>query len=308
MGTMKKTTLFRKLILDEEILILPGSYDALSAKIIEEAGFKATVVGGYAASASILGKPDISLLSLTEMVDRTRYIADAVGIPVFADGDTGHGNATNTARTVRDFERAGAAGLFLEDQVFPKRCGHMEGKDVITTEEMIAKLKAATDARNDPDFVIMARTDALAVHGVDEAIDRANKYMDAGADLVFVEAPVSEQEMIRINREIKGPTFASMIEGGKTPRFTAKQLQAMGFSVVAYGLSMVYAASWAMRSLAKELSETGTTAGFLDRMITFNDFNSLVGLEEIRSMEAVFYKDMANPAWDCQKAMKDQQE
>lgn len=291
---MRKTTLFRKLILDEEILLLPGSYDALSAKIIEQAGFRATVVGGYAASASILGKPDVSLLTLTEMVERTRYIADAVEIPVFADGDTGHGNVTNAARTVRDFERAGVAGLFLEDQVFPKRCGHMEGKQVITAEEMVAKLKAATDAREDPDFVIMARTDALAVYGIDEAIDRGNKYMDAGADLIFVEAPTSEQDMIRMNREIKGPTFASMIEGGKTPWFTPKQLQAMGFSVAAYGLSMVYAASWAMRSLAKELFDTGTTEGFLDRMISFNDFNKLVGLDQIRSREARFYKDIAN--------------
>ncbi len=291
----RRTTLLRELIMDEEILVLPGSYDALSARIIEQAGFKATVVGGYAASASILGKPDVSLLTLTEMVDRARYIADAVEIPVFLDGDTGHGNVTNVARTIRDFEKAGVAGLFLEDQVFPKRCGHMEGKRVISTDEMIAKLGAAKDAREDPDFVIMARTDALAVEGIDKAIERGNRYLAAGADLVFVEAPTSGEDMLRITREVKGPTFASMIEGGKTPRFTAKQLQDMGFSVVAYGLSMVYAASWAMRMLAGELHASGTTDGFRDRMITFDDFNRLVGLDEIRAKEAKYNVDSAGP-------------
>src|SRR5512135_2019757 len=168
---MKKTTLFKKLVLDPEILILPGAYDGLSAKIIEQAGFRAVTFGGYATSASLLAKPDVSLLTLTEMVNQARYIAEAVDIPLFADGDTGHGNVTNVARTVKLFEDAGVAGLFIEDQVFPKRCGHMEGKQVIPTEEMIAKIKAAVDARKDGDLMIMARTDALAVYGLEEAIE-----------------------------------------------------------------------------------------------------------------------------------------
>jgi len=163
---MKKTTFFKKLILDEEILILPGAFDALSAKIIEQVGFKAVTLGGYPASASLLGKPDVSLLTLTEMVNHTKNIVEAVDIPVFADGDTGHGNVTNVIRTVREFEKIGVAGLFIEDQLFPKRCGHMEGKKVIPTEEMIPKIKAAVDTRIDQDLVIMARTDALAVYGI----------------------------------------------------------------------------------------------------------------------------------------------
>ena len=195
---MKKTTCFKKLILDEDILVMPVAYDAVAARIIEQVGFKAVALGGYATSASFLGKPDMSLLTLTENVNHARNIAAAVNIPVFTDGDTGHGNVTNVIRTVRDFERAGVAGLFIEDQVFPKRCGHLEGKQVVPAEEMIAKIKAAVDARKDPDFVIMARTDALAIYGLNEAIDRANKYREAGADLLFVEAPTSRDEMIEI--------------------------------------------------------------------------------------------------------------
>ncbi len=288
---MKKTTLFRKLVMDDEILVLPGSYDALSAAIIAQTGFKATVVGGYASSASLLAKPDTGLLTLTEMVDRARYIVEAVSIPVFADGDTGHGNVTNVARTVKEFERAGVAGLFIEDQVSPKRCGHMGGKQVIPMEEMTAKIKAATDARTDPDLVIMARTDALAVEGMGPALERAHHYHEAGADLLFVEAPASEEEMARINRELKAPTFASMIEGGRTPPMTPSRLQALGFSVVAYGLSALYAASWAMRAVMEDLYRTGSTAGFMNRMITFDQFNELVGLDRIRTAEALYYKD-----------------
>ncbi len=272
-------------MLDEEILVMPGAFDALSAKIVEKVGFKAVVIGGYASSASLLAKPDMSLLSVTEMVEHARYIADAVDIPVFADGDTGHGNTTNVRRTVREFERAGVAALFIEDQVFPKRCGHMEGKDVITTQEMVAKVKAAVDARSDDDFIIMARTDALAVHGIDEAIERAEAYREAGADLLFIEAPNTREELRRLNREVKAPTFASMIEGGKTPILTPAVLQELGFSVVAYGLSALYAAAWAVRRTLEQLYKEGTTLASMKEMIRFDDFNRLVGLEELRDME-----------------------
>jgi carboxyvinyl-carboxyphosphonate phosphorylmutase len=287
---MKRTTLFKKLILDEEILILPGAYDALSAKIVEQAGFKAVTVGGYATSASLLAKPDVSLLTLTEMVNHAKNIVDAVDIPVFADGDTGHGNVTNVRRTIKEFEKAGAAGLFIEDQVFPKRCGHMEGKQVIMVDEMVAKIKAAVDARADDDLVIMARTDALAVYGINEAIERANKYKEAGADLIFIEAPPSVEDMRRTNREVKAPTFANMIEGGKTPILTPKELQDIGYSVVAYPLSTLYAAAWAARIAMQELFNKGTTAGCMDKMVVFSDFNKLVGLEKIREREAYYYK------------------
>ncbi|MBW6486599.1 MAG: isocitrate lyase/PEP mutase family protein, partial [Syntrophobacterales bacterium] len=167
---MKKTTLFRKLIFDKDILLLPGAYDSLSATIVEQAGFKAVTLGGYPASGSLLAKPDVSLLTMTEMVNHAHYIVGAVDIPLFVDADTGHGNVTNVARTVREFERAGVAGLFIEDQVFPKRCGHMEGKQVIPADEMIVKIRGAVDARIDDDLVIMARTDSFAVHGIEEAI------------------------------------------------------------------------------------------------------------------------------------------
>lgn len=289
---MKKTTLFKKLVLDKEILILPGAYDALSAKIVEQAGFKAVTLGGYPTSASLLAKPDVSLLTLTEMVNHARYIAESVRIPLFVDGDTGHGNVTNVARTVRLFENAGVAGLFIEDQVFPKRCGHMEGKQVIMTEEMIAKIKAAVDARTDDDLMLMARTDSLAVYGIDEAIERGNRFAEAGADIIFIEAPPSVEDMRRICREVKAPMSANMVEGGKTPILTAKELQDIGYSIVTFPLSTVYAAAWAVRMVMEELAARGTTTGTRDKMITFNDFNQLVGLEDVRANERRYYKEL----------------
>jgi methylisocitrate lyase len=289
---VKKTTLFKKLVLDKEILILPGAYDALSAKIVEQAGFKAVTLGGYPTSASLLAKPDVSLLTLTEMVNHARYIAESVRIPLFVDGDTGHGNVTNVARTVRLFENAGVAGLFIEDQVFPKRCGHMEGKQVIMTEEMIAKIKAAVDARTDDDLMLMARTDSLAVYGIDEAIERGNRFAEAGADIIFIEAPPSVEDMRRICREVKAPMSANMVEGGKTPILTAKELQDIGYSIVTFPLSTVYAAAWAVRMVMEELAARGTTTGTRDKMITFNDFNQLVGLEDVRANERRYYKEL----------------
>lgn len=289
---MKKTTLFKKLVLDEEILILPGAYDSLSAKIVEQAGFKAVTLGGYPASASLLAKPDVSLLTLTEMVNHARYIVEAVDIPVFVDGDTGHGNVTNVARTIRQFENAGVAGLFIEDQVFPKRCGHMEGKQVIPTEEMITKIRAAVDARMDDDLILMARTDSLAVYGIDEAIERGNRYAEAGADIIFIEAPPSVEDMRRICREVKAPMSANMVEGGKTPILIAKELQDIGYSIVTYPLSTLYAASWGVRMAMKALSTNGATSSYMDKMITFSDFNNLVGLEKVRETEAYYYKDL----------------
>jgi len=241
---LKKTTLFKKLVLDDEILVLPGAYDALSAKIVEQAGFKAVTLGGYPASGSLLAKPDVSLLTMTEMVDHARYISEAVDIPLFVDGDTGHGNVTNVARTVREFERAGVAGLFIEDQGFPKRCGHMEGKQVISTEEMVVKIKAAVDARRDDDLMLMARTDSLAVYGIDAAIERAGRFTEAGADIIFIEAPASLEDMRRVCREVKAPMMANMVEGGKTPMITATELQRIGYRIAAFPLSTLYAAAY----------------------------------------------------------------
>lgn len=289
---MKKTTLLKNLILDKEILVMPGAHDALSAKIIEQVGFKAVTMGGYAASAASLAKPDVSLLTLTEYVNIVRNIVEAVDLPLFVDGDTGHGNVTNVQRTVRLFESAGVAGLFIEDQVFPKRCGHMEGKQIISTEEMVAKIKAAVDARVDQDLVIMARTDAVATDGLDEAIERGNRYAEAGADLIFVEAPTSKEEMLRSNREIKAPTNAIQIEGGKTPLLTVKELEELGFNVVVYPNVTVYATAWALKGLWEGLKRHGSTKHWLDKIIPFNEFNTLIGLDKVRELESYYYHDL----------------
>ena len=219
---MKKTAQLKNLVFAKEILVMPGIYDGLSAVIAEKIGFKALCLGGYAASASLLGKPDISLLTLTEMTNHLRNITEVTDIPILADGDTGYGSILNVIRTVREFEKAGAGGLFIEDQVFPKRCGHMEGKQVIPAEDMVSKIKAALDTRIDEDMIIMARTDAYAVYGLDEAIRRANLYHEAGADMIFIEAPTTSDEMKRLNQAVSAPSLANMVEGGKTPLRTAK--------------------------------------------------------------------------------------
>lgn len=289
---MRKTSLLKKLILDDEILVMPGAHDALSAKIIEMVGFKAVTMGGYAASAASIAKPDVSLLSLTEYVNIVRNIVEAVDLPLFVDGDTGHGNVTNVQRTVRLFESAGVAGLFIEDQVFPKRCGHMEGKQIIPTMEMVAKIKAAVDARVDQDLVIMARTDAVATDGLDEAIERGNRYAEAGADLIFVEAPTSREDMLRTNREIKAPTNAIQIEGGKTPLLTVKELEELGFNVVVYPNITVYATAWALKGLWEGLKKNGSTKHWLDKIIPFNEFNTFIGLDKVRELESYYYKDL----------------
>jgi methylisocitrate lyase len=289
---MRKTTLLKKLILDKKILLMPAAYDAVSGMIIEQVGFKATTVSGHATSATMLGKPDLSLITLTEIVSRTRNICEAVDIPVLVDGDTGHGNVLNVMRTVREIEKAGAAGLFIEDQTFPKRCGHLEGKQVISTEEMAAKIKAAVDAKEDPDFVIQARTDALATHGIDEAIERANIYREAGADLLFVEAPTTKEEIIRINEEVSAPTVAIQGEGAKTPLTTAKELEKIGYSVVVYPGSALYAAAWAVNAVMKEIMNTGTTKGYLDRMYNFAGFNELMGVERHLAKEGYYLQSL----------------
>lgn len=282
---MRKTSLLRRYIEEDEVLMIPVAHDALCARIAEQSGFKAVFTAGYANSAALLGKPDVSLLTLTEMAEAASRMVDAVNIPVFADGDTGHGNVTNVIRTVQLFEKAGVAGLFLEDQVYPKRCGHMAGKQVVAPEEMVHKLRAALDARSDQDFVIMARTDALAVNGIEDAIHRANLYREAGADLIFIEAPESVEQMKRIIRGVDAPQMVNMLPGGRTPMLTAKELEELGYSVVAYATACTYTVALAARELFETLKRTGTTAGLEDRMMTFDEFNRLVGLEGIRRTE-----------------------
>jgi len=289
---MRKTTLLKKLILDPEILVMPGAHDALSARIIEQVGFKAVSLGGAGYSICSLGKPDVGLVTLTEMATHIRNVAEAVNVPVFADGDTGHGNVTNVIRTTREFEKAGLAGFFIEDQVAPKRCGHREGKKVIPTEEMIAKIKAAVDARVDEDLVIMARTDALAIYGMEEAINRANRYHEAGADLILVDALTSKEEMIRLNREVEAPTMVTQIEEGRTPIFTTKELEEMGFNTVVYPGSSFFAASYAIKKVMEEIYRTGTTKAYTDRMSLFHELDRIVGLDKVREVETYYYKGL----------------
>jgi methylisocitrate lyase len=281
---MKKTTLFKKLVLDEEILVMPGVPDALTAIIAQNAGFKAVTRGG-ASGIHIMGKPDLDLATLTELTDWTQKIADVVDIPVFADGDTGHGNVTNVVRTVQLFEKAGAAGLFIEDQVAPKRCGHTAGKQVVPVEEMAAKLKAAVDARIDPDFVIAARIDAIAVEGIDAAIERGNIYHEAGADVIFVEAPESVEQMKRVTSEISAPQMANIILGAKTPILTPQQLQEIGYSVAAYPAACSCIITKAVKDFFEEFRRTLDYQSFSDRMTNFYDFFNLARLDKFRDDE-----------------------
>ena len=283
---MRRTTRLKELIAAPRILVMPGVHDALGARIAEAAGFDAITQGGYSATATLLGAPDSSQLSLTEMASMYGRLAEATSLPILADADTGFGNVTNVARTVRLYERAGVAGLFLEDQVFPKRCGHMAGKAVVPTAEWIAKLRSALDARTDPDFVVMARTDALAVHGVDEAIERAQIAREAGADLLFVEAPTDVDQMRRICREVPGPCLANNVEAGRSPVLPASELEAIGYAAVVFPVAATYAVARALRDLFATIRRTGTTADAQARLTTFDEFNELVGLSSQRRREA----------------------
>lgn len=282
---MRRTTRFRELVEAPEILVLPGVHDALAARIAAEAGFSAVTCGGYSATASLLGAPDIAQLSMTEMADMYARLCDAIDLPVLADADTGYGNAANVARTVRSFERAGVAALFIEDQVSPKRCGHMDGKRVIPVAEMVAKLKAALDTRTDQDLVIMARTDARAIEGLEAAIERAQIYREAGADVIFVEAPLTVDEMARICSEVPAPCMANNVEGGKSPILSASVLEEIGYELVAYPVAATYVIAQTLRRLYATLRDTGDSLPLQSEMISFSGFHDLVGLTKLREME-----------------------
>jgi methylisocitrate lyase len=241
---------------------------------------------GFGFSASALGQPDFGLLTMSETLDRVRHIVDAVRVPVVADMDTGYGNPLNVARTVRECVAAGAAGIILEDQEWPKKCGHFEGKKVIPAEDHAAKLRAAADARAGSDLVIIARTDARAPLGLDEAVRRGRMYRDAGADVVFVEAPESVDELRAVKAAIPDPPlFANMVEGGKTPLLTSEELQALGYKMVVYPLSALFAATKAIEAVYAELFARKTTAAVADRLVSFHDFEQIVGVPELRALE-----------------------
>lgn len=283
---MRKTTRLKEMIDAPEILVMHPAHDALSARIAEQAGAKAVTVGGFAASGVLIGQPDSSQLTATELAKCYEGICASVDIPVFVDADTGFGGITNVIRTVKDFERAGVAGLFIEDQVFPKRCGHTPGKDVIAAADMVPKLHAALDHRADEDFVITGRTDALGVLGLDEAIARANLYREAGCDLVFVEAPETADQMRRICREVEGPLLANMVDFGRSPLLSSSQLQEIGFAVAVWPVASVFIVSRALETLYRTLDEAGSTASLHDRMVDFEEYMEIVGLPQLREAEA----------------------
>jgi carboxyvinyl-carboxyphosphonate phosphorylmutase len=268
-----------------KIIVLPGVFDALSAKIAEHVGFEAMFQTGYGSSAALLGMPDFGLLNSGETVDNALRIIRAVRAPVLVDADTGYGNPLNVWRLVRDLESLGAAGIFLEDQVWPKRCGHMVGKDVISKDEYIPKLKSALEARQSKDFIIVARTDARAPMGLDEAIERGKAYRKAGADVIFVEAPRSIEELKKVANEIDAPLVANMIEDGVTPNLPASELLKLGYQIAVFPLSAIYSATFAMRQVLTELKNTGTTNDARKIMVTFKDFNQFMDLEHFTDLE-----------------------
>jgi 2-methylisocitrate lyase-like PEP mutase family enzyme len=281
-----RTTQLRSLMAAGGPGIVPGATDCFTARLIEEAGFPAVYVTGGGTANTYLGGPDIGLLTLNELVGQVERISDAVSIPVIADCDTGFGGVANVRRTIRAYERAGAAGLHIEDQVFPKRCGHFEGKSVVPVEDMLYRLQSALDARTDSDFLIIARTDARGPEGFEAALARAHAYLELGADGIFVEAPGSVEELMRIGQEFRGTALvANMIERSRTPLLPGKELLAMGFNIILYANAALYLGSFAIRQGLDVLRKEGTTASLIDRMTTFQERQKLVGLDKFDAAE-----------------------
>jgi methylisocitrate lyase len=284
---MAKSSL-RELLKKPGIIKAPGAYDAWSARLVEKAGFDAVYMTGYGASASILGAPDIGLMTMKEMVSVAKNIASAIQVPLIADADTGYGGVLNVIRTVREYEQGGVGAIQLEDQVMPKRCGHMEGKELVSKEEMVSKIKAACYARSTDNFIIIARTDARSVRGFDEAIERSKAYKKAGADVIFFEAPQSFDEMKEVAKIIKAPLLANMVEGGKTPFLTSKELEQIGYKIVIYPSATLYSATKSILNALSILKDQDTTKGYWQNMVSFDEFYSLVGVDDMRSIERKF--------------------
>ncbi len=278
----------RELLAGPGMLRVPGAFDAWSARLVEMAGFEAVYMTGYGASAGVLGRPDIGLMTMAEMVRQARNMAAAVKIPLIADADTGYGGILNVIRTVQEYERAGVAAIQLEDQVFPKRCGHMEGKRIISADEMIAKIRAAVRARRSEDLIIIARTDARAVTGLEDAVSRAVRYGQAGADVLFVEAPRSIEEMAQIVNRVGKPLLANMVEKGKTPFLPADALARIGYKMAIYPVTTLFAATRAMIKVLARLKAEGTTENCLQDLVGFDEFNRLIGVDAMRALEKEF--------------------
>jgi 2-methylisocitrate lyase-like PEP mutase family enzyme len=276
----------RELILSPKLLVMPGAYDPLTARLVEEAGFEAVQCSGYGISVAHLGLPDYGFLGMREMVDRTARLVEAVRIPVMADGDTGFGNAVNAYHAVRAFERVGAAGVNIEDQVAPKRCGHLDGRRILPLDEAVAKIRACAEARVDPDFVINARTDALAIDGIEEAIRRGNAYLGAGATMVFVDGLDSVAAARRLVQEIRGPVAINAVEGGRTPHgFDFAQMEALGIARVSLPGTTLFAAVRAIREVLLEVRSRGGIEGYEDRIANFSEVQELLGMRDLLTLE-----------------------
>ena len=269
----------------DKLIVAPGCFDGLSARLVEEAGFEAAYLSGGAVARS-MGIPDIGLVTMSETIERAGQVVSAVRLPVIADADTGYGNAVNLVRTVREFERAGVAAIHIEDQITPKRCGHLDGKEVISIPEMAKKLEAALAARTDADFCIIARTDARGVHGLDDAIARARVFAKLGVDAIFVEAPQSEEELAEIPQRLPGvPLLVNVFKGGKTPMLPVERLQAMGYRIAIYPSETQRAAIHAMRRALSTLKREGTTESIDDSLTTFKERDKVVGLDDWQKIE-----------------------
>ena len=281
----------RKLLQDKsKPLVMPGVYDAIGAKIVEKVGFEAMFQTGYGTSATLFGMPDYGFIGSTETVDNARRICHAVSTPVIVDADTGYGNALSVWKLVQELEEVGASGIFLEDQRWPKRCGHMQGKEVIQKDEYAEKLQAALDARSNKDFIIVARTDARAIEGLDKAIERGLYYKKIGADAIFIEAPKTIQEMKIIGKSINAPLVANMIEGGATPIISKSKLHKMGFKIVLYPLSVLFSNTYSTLKLLQELKKSGTTRKLSKQIVSFDQFNDVVELSKYRKLEQKYKK------------------
>ena len=279
----------REMLARPEPLLAPGAYDSLSARLIEQAGFEVVYMTGFGTSASLLGRPDVGLLSFGEMVDNARRIAHAVDVPVIADADDGYGSPINVIRTVQEYEAAGVAAIHIEDQVAPKKCGHMQDKHVVEAEEMVQKVHAAVEARHSDDFLIIARTDARAVEGLDRALERARRYREAGADVLFVEAPESEDEVVAVAKAFPGvPLLLNWAEGGKTPPLSRERLQELGYSLILFPLSALFLATHAMRESLVQLRMHGSPLPIMQRLTGFQEFLDITGLPEIRELDRRF--------------------
>ena len=284
---MSKSKKLRTLLKDNKSVVVPGVHDPMSANIFQDAGFPVLFTGGFSLSASTLGVPDIGLLTMSENIERVRRVTNTIDIPLIADMDTGYGSPLNVIRTVQECVNSGVAGIILEDQSWPKKCGHMEGKSVISNEEHVEKIKAAVHARGDSELVIIARTDSRATHSLEEAIRRGKNLEESGADVIFIEAPQTEEEIRTIGKEIKLPMLINLIEGGKTPNLPISDLEELGFRLILYPLTSIFATAYSMQKLASHVRSEKTTRGY-DEILTFSEFENVVDLQKYKDLDSKF--------------------